>query len=114
MANIPLSYTYLGFKLGTWDAKTSQVKMNKKAKMANKSLRQAIGYAMNVTEIERKYTSGLTFRIKTLIPAEYGDYYNDSLEGYPYSPKKPKSFWTRQATSARRVKNTAATRKGTS
>ncbi|MDD6386525.1 oligopeptide ABC transporter substrate-binding protein [Lactobacillus equicursoris] len=88
VANIPLSYTYLGFKLGTWDAKTSQVKMNKKTKMANKSLRQAIGYAMNVTEIERKYTSGLTFRIKTLIPAEYGDYYNDSLDGYPYSPKK--------------------------
>lgn len=92
VATIPLSYNYLGFKLGKWDEKTNSVKMNKNSKMANKSLRQAIGYAMNVTQIQRKYTSGLTFRIKSLIPSQFGDYYDDKSKGYPYNPAKAKKL----------------------
>lgn len=66
--------------------------MNKNSKMANKSLRQAVGYAMNVTQIQRKYTSGLTFRIKSLIPSQFGDYYDDKSKGYPYNPAKAKKL----------------------
>lgn len=88
VANIPLEYNYLGFKLGKWDPKTSSVKMNKNSKMANKYLRRAIGYAMNVNQIQRKYTSGLTFRIKTLIPEQFGDYYDSTIKGYYYDQKK--------------------------
>lgn len=88
IANIPLEYTYLGFKLGKWNSKTGSVQMSKSSKMYNKSLRQAIAYAMNVTQISDKYTHGLTFRIKTLIPSQFGDYYDSSIKGYDYNLKK--------------------------
>ncbi len=49
--------------------------MNAKAKMNNKALRQAIAYAMNIEDVNKHYTSGLTFQVPTLIPAQFGDYY---------------------------------------
>ena len=75
VAQIPLTYSYLGFKVGKWDAKTSKNIMNAKAKMNNKALRQAIAYAMNIEDVNKHYTSGLTFQVPTLIPAQFGDYY---------------------------------------
>ncbi|GFZ27232.1 oligopeptide ABC transporter substrate-binding protein [Lactobacillus corticis] len=88
IANIPLSYSYLGFKVGKWDSKAGKNVMNKNAKMNNKSLRQAIAYAMNIDEVEKHYTSGLTFRVNTLIPEQFGKYYNSNIKGYNYNLKK--------------------------
>ncbi|GFZ27231.1 oligopeptide ABC transporter substrate-binding protein [Lactobacillus corticis] len=88
VANIPLSYSYLAFKVGKWNAKSGKNVMNQNAKMNNKSLRQAIAYAMNVDEVEKHYTSGLSFHIKTLIPQQFGKYYDSSAKGYNYNLKK--------------------------
>ena len=88
IAKIGLSYWYLGFKLGKFDAKTNKVVMNHKSKMNNKALRQAIGYAMNVDEVNKHYTHGLTFQVPTLIPAQFGDYFNKDIKGYTYNLKK--------------------------
>lgn len=88
VAQIPLAYSYLGFKVGKWDAKTSKNVMNPNAKMNNKALRQAIGYAMNAQEVNQHYTSGLTFQVPTLIPAQFGDYYNKNVKGFHYDLKK--------------------------
>lgn len=43
--------------------------MNPKSKMNNKALRQAIAYAMNIEDVNKKYNNGLTFQIPTLIVA---------------------------------------------
>ena len=67
VAKIPLSYSYMGFKVGKWE--DGKNVMDPKAKMNNKSLRQAMAYAMNIDAVEKRYTQGLTFRIPTLIPA---------------------------------------------
>ncbi|MFR0585030.1 ABC transporter substrate-binding protein [Lactobacillus porci] len=88
VAQIPLSYSYLGFKVGKWDKKTGSVKMNKNSKMNNRSLRQAMAYAMNVDEVENHYTQGLSFRVKTLVPEGFGDFYNSKLAGFPKNLKK--------------------------
>ena len=88
VAQIPLSYHYLGFKVGKWDDKQGKNVTNPKAKMNNKALRQAMGYAMNVSSVDQHYTSGLSFRIPTLIPAQFGDYYDKSAKGYGYNLKK--------------------------
>ena len=88
VANIPLQYSYVGFKVGKFDTKASKSVMNPKSKMNNKALRQAIGYAMNVDQVNKKYNSDLNFRIPTLIPAPFGDYYDKSIKGYPYNLKK--------------------------
>ncbi|MFK5281746.1 ABC transporter substrate-binding protein, partial [Lacticaseibacillus paracasei] len=50
-----LIYTYIGFKLGKWDDSKSENVYNPKAKMANKSLRQAMGYALNNDEVASKF-----------------------------------------------------------
>ena len=88
VANIPLQYSYVGFKVGKFDTKASKSVMNPKSKMNNKALRQAIGYAMNVDQVNKKYNSDLNFRIPTLIPAPFGDYFDKSIKGYPYNLKK--------------------------
>ncbi|WP_228150139.1 ABC transporter substrate-binding protein, partial [Lactobacillus bombicola] len=88
IAKVPLSYSYLGFKVGKWDAKTSKNVMNPKSKMNNKALRQAIGYAMNIEAVNKRYTSGLTFQVPTLIPAQFGDYFNKDVKGFSYDLKK--------------------------
>lgn len=68
VAEIPLSYSYLSIKVGKWDAKSGKKVMNPKSKMANKALRQAIGYAMNIEQVNKRYTCGLTFQVPTINP----------------------------------------------
>lgn len=88
VAQIPLYYTYMGFKVGKWDKKTGSVKMNKNSKMSNRYLRQAMGYAMNVDEVTQHYTQGLAFRVKTLIPEAFGDFHDKRVKGFPLNIKK--------------------------
>ena len=88
IAKVPLSYTYVGFKVGKFDAKKAKNVMDPKSKMNNKALRQAIAYAMNIDQVNKKYNSGLTFQIPTLIPAPFGDYYDKDAKGYSYNLKK--------------------------
>ena len=88
IAQIPLSYSYLGFKVGKWDAKKGENVMNPNAKMNNKALRQAIGYGMNVNQVYKRYSYGLSFRIPTLIPKQFGDYFDKDVKGYTYNIKK--------------------------
>ena len=88
IAQIPLAYSYLAFKVGKWDAKKSKNVMNPHAKMGNKSLRQAMAYAMNTDDVYKHYTDGLSFQIPTLIPEPFGDYFDKSAKGYTYNIKK--------------------------
>ncbi|KRL63991.1 oligopeptide ABC transporter substrate-binding protein [Lactobacillus psittaci] len=86
VAKVPLQYSYLAFKVGKY--KNGKNVMNKNAKMNNKSLRQAIAYAMNVDEAYKRYSSGLSFRIPTLIPKQFGKYYDKNAFHYSYNIKK--------------------------
>ena len=83
-----LAYTYLGFKLGTWDAEKGEVVTNPDAKMANKSLRQAMGYAVDNDAIGSKFYNGLRTGGTTLIPPIFKELHDDSIEGYTYDPDK--------------------------
>lgn len=86
VAKVPLAYGYMGFKVGKW--KDGRNVMDPKAKMNNKSLRQAMAYAMNIDAVTKRYTHGLSFRVPTLIPEQYGDYFNKNVKGYSYNLKK--------------------------
>lgn len=88
VAQIPLSYSYMAFKVGKWDAKKGKNVMNPNAKMNHKPLRQAMAYAMNIDQVYKHYTKGLSFHVPTLIPAQFGDYYDKSIKGYTYDLKK--------------------------
>ncbi len=86
IANIPLEYSYMGFKVGKW--KNGQNVEDPHAKMNNKALRQAIAYGMNVNQVSKRYTFGLSFRVPTLIPKQFGKPFDSNIKGYTYNIKK--------------------------
>jgi peptide/nickel transport system substrate-binding protein len=90
LGKIPLSYSYIGFKVGKF-IKGKNVE-NPKAKMNNAKLRQAIAYAMNLDQVNDKFTGGLSFRIPTLIPAQFGDFFDKSAKGFPNDMDKAKKL----------------------
>ncbi|QNQ80286.1 oligopeptide ABC transporter substrate-binding protein [Lactobacillus sp. PV034] len=85
---VPLGYSYLGFKVGKWDAKAGKNVMDPNAKMNNKNLRQAIAYGMNIEPVTKRYTKGLSFQVPTLIPKQFGDYFNPDVKAYTQNMKK--------------------------
>ncbi len=62
--------------------------MDKNAKMNNKSLRQAMSYALNLDEINNKFYPGLRSTGTTLIPPVFKEFHDSSLKGYPLNIKK--------------------------
>ena len=88
------AYTYIGFKLGEWQAaeeddegnivEPAQNVPNPDAKMANKSLRQAMGYAIDNDAVGARFYQGLRRRANSPIIPNFADYYNEDVEGYPF------------------------------
>lgn len=88
VSQVPLAYYYLGFRVGHYDSKAGKNVMDKDSKVANKSLRQAIAYGMNVDAVNQRYTQGLSFKAPTLIPSGFGKFSDRSIKGYSYNLKK--------------------------
>ncbi len=82
------SYTYLGFNLGSWNDETNSVDFDPNAKMANKALRQAMGYAIDNDAIGERFYHGLRSNASTLIPPVYGTLHNSDAEGYHLDMEK--------------------------
>ncbi|MDT6981518.1 oligopeptide ABC transporter substrate-binding protein [Levilactobacillus zymae] len=83
-----LSYDYFGFNVGHYDTKTGKNVMDKNSKMANKNLRQAMMYALNLDQITKKFGNGMTWRANTLIPPVFQKYWDSSAKGFPLNLKK--------------------------
>ncbi|AQP54077.1 oligopeptide ABC transporter substrate-binding protein [Vagococcus penaei] len=76
------SYTYIGFKMGKWDKEKGGVSYNPEAKMSNKSLRQAMAYAVDNQAVGDKFYYGLRSGANSLIPPALGDFNDKELKGY--------------------------------
>lgn len=83
-----LGYSYFAFNLGHYDTKTGKNVADPNKKMANKSLRQAMMYALNVDQVSKKFGNGIKWRANTLIPPVFNKYYDKSAKGYPLNIKK--------------------------
>ncbi|MFD2307677.1 oligopeptide ABC transporter substrate-binding protein [Enterococcus termitis] len=83
-----LAYTYVGFKLGTYDKEKGESIMNPDAKMADVKLRQAMGYAMDNDAIGQKFYNGLRTGATTLIPPIFKTLHNTDVKGYQYDLDK--------------------------
>ncbi|WP_411347162.1 oligopeptide ABC transporter substrate-binding protein [Paenibacillus sp. WLX2291] len=92
LGNQDLAYSYLGFKLGKWDKAKGENVMDPDAKMANKSLRQAMGYAMNNAQVGEQLYHGLRTAASSLIIPAFADYYDADIKGYTYDPEKAKQL----------------------
>ncbi|WP_461198730.1 oligopeptide ABC transporter substrate-binding protein [Enterococcus sp. N249-2] len=82
------AYTYIGFKLGTWDSDANEVVTDPDAKMADKSLRQAMGYALDNDAVGSRFYNGLRTNATTLIPPVFGTLHDTEIEGYTYNIDK--------------------------
>lgn len=81
------AYTYIGFNLGVLGDDGS-VEYNPDAKMADKNLRQAMGYAMDNAAIGERFYYGLRSRATTFISPVYGTLHDPSIKGYEYNLDK--------------------------
>lgn len=82
------SYDYIGFKMGEWNAEEGVVEYNPDAKMADKNLRQAMGYALDIDRVAEEFYSGLRTRANSHIIPNFSQFHKDDLEGYPYDPDR--------------------------
>lgn len=87
-----LYLSYLGFKQGKWDAKKNMVVTNPNAKMNDANLKKAMGYAIDVDALGKKFYHGLRMRAKTPIAPMFKDLIDQNLEGFPYDMEKAKKL----------------------
>lgn len=81
------SYTYIGFKLGSWDSEIGEVVTDPDAKMADVSLRQAMGYAIDNDAVGAQFYHGLRSRANSAIIPAFEAFYNPDVEGYYFDPE---------------------------
>lgn len=87
-----LYYSYMGFKVGKWDATKEENVMDPNSKMNDKNLRQALAYAINVDEMAKAFYHGLRERATSPVPPVFKKYYPEGLKGYPYDVEKAKKL----------------------
>ncbi|ANU10340.1 family 5 extracellular solute-binding protein [Planococcus antarcticus DSM 14505] len=84
---IDRAYTYIGFKLGTWDAESNTVAYDPEAKMNDVALRQAMWHAVDNATVGERFYNGLRWNATTLIPPSHPEFHDDSNEGRTYDPE---------------------------
>lgn len=92
LAKVDLAYTYIGFKLGKWDADKKESVTDPNAKMANKLVRQAMWYAMDNETVGKELYHGLRFPGTTLIVPVFASFHDSSIETPSYDPEKAKAL----------------------
>lgn len=86
------AYTYIGFKLGTWDAEAGEVQYDPERQVSDKALRQAMAYAVDNDAIGVEFYHGLRHRANSHIPSLFTAYHNADQEGYTYNPERAKEI----------------------
>ncbi|WP_068673192.1 oligopeptide ABC transporter substrate-binding protein [Oceanobacillus sp. Castelsardo] len=92
LGKVDMSYSYIGFKLGTWDKEAQEVKPDPDAKMADVNLRRAMWYAVDNDAVAKQFYNGLRWNANTLIPPSHPDYHDDSIEAPTFDPEKAKQI----------------------
>jgi len=81
LGKIEDSYTYIGFKLGTWDKEAKRVDFNpEESKVGDVELRRAMWYAVDNDAVGDEFYKGLRWGANSLIAPTHPDYYNEELE----------------------------------
>lgn len=84
--------TYIGFKLGEWDADAGEVVPDPNAKMADKNLRQAMWHAVDNNAVGERFYHGLRWNGTTLIPPSHPEFHDETNPGREYDPEKAKEL----------------------
>ncbi|MFA1821939.1 oligopeptide ABC transporter substrate-binding protein [Virgibacillus oceani] len=83
---IDRAYTYIGFKLGTWDADNAEVATDPDMKMADPALRQAMWHAVDNDAVGERFYHGLRWNATTLIPPSHPEFHDETNPGRTFDP----------------------------
>ncbi|MEC5423035.1 oligopeptide ABC transporter substrate-binding protein [Virgibacillus sp. C22-A2] len=89
---IDRAYTYIGFKLGTWDAENAEVATDPDMKMSDVNLRKAMWHAVDNDAVGERFYNGLRWNATTLIPPSHPEFHDDSNPGVTYDPEAAKQI----------------------
>lgn len=92
LADIDTAYTYMGFKLGKWDAEKKENVMNPNAKLADKRVRQALWHALDNESVGKGLYHGLRFPATTLIIPVFETFHDANNPGRGYDPGRAKQL----------------------
>lgn len=93
LGDVEGSYTYVGFKLGTWDKEKKRVAYNpEESKVSDVALRKAMWYAVDNDAVGEKFYEGLRWAGTTLIAPSHADFHDSSIEVPKYDPEKAKEI----------------------
>lgn len=92
LGTVDRAYTYIGFKLGSWDKEKGEVKPNPEGKMADVNLRRAMWHAVDNDTVGKKFYHGLRWNATTLIPPSHPEFHDASNEGRAYDPEEAKKI----------------------
>lgn len=89
LGDIEGSYTYIGFKFGTWDKENKRVDYKPEAsKVSDVALRQAMWYAVDNDAVGKNFYEGLRWAGTTLIAPSHVDFHDASIETPKYDKEK--------------------------
>lgn len=93
LGDTDLAYTYVGFKLGTWDKENSQVDYKpEESKVGDVELRRAMWYAVDNDAIGEQFYQGLRWAGTTLIPPSHPDFHDATIETPSFDAEKAKQI----------------------
>lgn len=89
LGDVDNAYTYVGFKLGTWDADKGRVAYNpEESVVGDVELRRAMWYAVDNDAVGKRFYDGFRWAGTTLIAPSHSTFHNDSIETPTYDPDK--------------------------
>jgi len=88
-----LAYSYIGFKLGKWDAKQEKIVLDPNSKFADKRLRKAMYYALDRQALIDKLGNGLgTVLNVPMATVSWAKIPDDQINKYEFSSEKAKQL----------------------
>src|SRR5690606_35148552 len=89
LGDIDNSYTYIGFKLGTWDKENGRVDYKpEESVVGDVNLRRAMWYAVDNDAVGKQFYDGFRWAATTLIAPSHSYYHDDTIEVPTYDPDK--------------------------
>jgi len=89
LGDLDNSYTYIGFKLGTWDADERRVDYKpEESLVGDVELRRAMWYAVDNDAVGKRFYDGFRWAGTTLIAPSHSVFHDDTIETPTFDPDK--------------------------
>lgn len=87
------AYTYIGFKLGTWNDEEGQVDYKPEdSKVGDVELRRAMWHAVDNDAVGNKFYNGLRWNASGLIAPSHPDFHKEDMKAPTFDPEKAKEI----------------------